>query len=180
MATQNTKVITGRVRMSYTNLFTPRAMNEGDEPKYSLSILIPKSDSETLAKIEKAVEEAKKIGIRLWGGKPVESLKLPLRDGDEERPDQEEYAGHFFLNASSRQKPGVIDKNNREITDVTEVYSGCYGRVSINFYPFNVSSNKGVRCELFNVQKLQNGEALTTRTTAQEDFADGVEEDLLW
>lgn len=167
---QNTKVVTGKVRLSYVNIFEPRAIAEGQDKKYSLCILIPKSDVDTLRKIKTAVEAAKEAGKSLWGGKIPPNLKLPLRDGDVDRPDQPEYAGHYFLNASSKQKPGIVDKNVQPILDSTEVYSGCYGRVSINFFPFNQAGNKGVGCGLQNVQKLADGEPLGGRSRAEDDF----------
>lgn len=102
----STKVITGKVRFSYVHIFQPHAIEEGQEPKYSMSIIIPKSDKETLKKIKAAVEAAKQAGASKWGGKIPKNLKTPLRDGDEERPDQEEYAGAYFLNASSKTRPG--------------------------------------------------------------------------
>ena len=182
MAIKNTdtKVVTGKVRLSYVHIFTPTAIADGQEPKYSVSVLIKKSDKETLKKIKAAVEAAKQLGTSQWGGKIPANLKTPLRDGDEERPDQPEYAGHYFLNASSKQKPGVVDKQLNAILDSTEVYSGCYGRVSINFYPFNQAGNKGVACGLNNVQKLEDGDYLGGRSRAEDDFDaldDGDEED---
>ena len=129
-----TKVITGKVRFSYVNIFKARGFNGGDE-KYSICLLIPKDDQATLDKIEKAVQEAIKEGISSkWNGKKPANLKLPLRDGDEDRPEAPEYAGMYFLNANSTQKPGIVDKDLVEIIDPEEVYSGCYGRASINFY----------------------------------------------
>ena len=172
MAIKNapTKVVTGKIRMSYANLFEPRAIAEGQDAKYSLCILIPKSDTKTLQKIKAAVDAAKEAGKGSWGGKIPGGLKLPLRDGDTDRPDQEEYAGHYFLNANSKQKPGIVDKDVNPILDQSEVYSGCYGRVSINFFPFNSSGNKGVGCGLNNVQKLADGEPLGGRSRAEDDF----------
>ncbi|MPQ44597.1 DUF2815 family protein [Clostridium tarantellae] len=173
---EGTKVITGKIRMSYANLFTPRAMVEGQEPKYSLCILIPKSDKDTLNKVKGAIESAKESGKSLWGGKVPANLKTPLRDGDEERADQSEYESHYFINATSKQKPGVVDVALNEVIDSTEVYSGCYGRVSINFYPFNQAGNRGIGCGLQNVQKLSEGESLGGKSRAQDDF-DAIEDD---
>ncbi|MGD9678404.1 MAG: DUF2815 family protein [Vulcanibacillus sp.] len=172
MTTKNkdTQVVTGRVRLSYANLFKPVAIDESQEPKYSLSILIPKSDKVTLKKIAAAIEAAKQAGATKWGGKIPANLKTPLRDGDEDRPDQEEYAGHYFINASSRQKPGIVDSKLNEILDSTEVYSGCYGRVSVNFYAFNTAGNKGIACGLNNVQKLDDGDYLGGHSRAEDDF----------
>lgn len=182
MTTDNntTKVITGKVRLSYCHIFEPQSIDGGDE-KYSTAILIPKSDKETLRKIKAAVDAAKEIGKGKWGGKIPNNIKLPLRDGDEERPDDEVYAGHYFLNATSKNKPGIAkpigkDSNGKtkfqEITDSTEVYSGCYAKVSLNFYPFDAKGNRGVAAGLNNVVKIQDGEFLGGRASVNDEFAD--------
>ena len=169
----STKVITGKVRFSYCHVFEPAAISEGQEPKYSVSIIIPKSDKVTLDKINKAIEEAKQEGKTKFGGKIPGVLKLPLRDGDVERPDDEAYANSYFLNASSSVQPGIVDENRDEIMIKTEFYSGCYGRASINFYAFNTSGNKGIAVGLNNLQKIEDGEPLGgVRASAQDDFAD--------
>jgi len=179
---KDTKVITGKVRLSYAHLFKPVAISEGQEPKYSVCLLIPKSDKETLRKIKAAVEAAKQAGINLWGGKIPATLKTPLRDGDVERPDQPEYAGMYFVNANSKQKPGVVDKRVQPILDSTEVYSGCYARASINFFPYNQAGNRGIGCGLNNIQKLADGDYLGGRSRAEDDFdavGDDDEDDFL-
>lgn len=179
MATKNTdtKVITGKVRLSYVHIFQPQAMEDGQEPKYSTAIIIPKSDKETLRKINAAIEAAKKAGASQWGGKIPANLKTPLRDGDEERPDQPEYAKSYFLNASSKNRPGVVDRDLNEILDSTEVYSGCYARVSLNFYAFNQKGNKGIAAGLNNVQKWADGDYLGGRSRAEDDFDSIDDED---
>lgn len=173
-----TKVITGLVRFSYAQVFHPKAVNEGDEPKYSISILIPKTDTVTLEKINKAIEAAKAQGMSKIGknGKIPTNIKLPLRDGDTEREDDENYAGCFFLNASSFRQPGIIDKDRQAILDEDEFYSGCYGRASINFYAFNSNGNKGIAVGLNNLQKLKDGERLAGGASAEEDFADDFDD----
>lgn len=173
---QTTKVITGKVRLSYAHLFKPVAIADGQDPKYSVCLLIPKSDKITLKKINAAIEAAKQSGLSLWGGKVPANLKLPLRDGDVERPDQAEYENCYFINASSRTAPGVVDKNVQPILDSTEVYSGCYGRASVNFYPYNQAGNRGVACGLNNIQKIADGDYLGGRSRAEDDF-DAVEDD---
>lgn len=172
MAIKNTdtKVITGKVRLSYAHLFKPVAISDGQEPKYSVCLLIPKSDKVTLKKIKSAVEAAKQTGTSLWGGKVPANLKLPIRDGDEERPDQPEYAGHYFINANSKLKPGIVDKDLNEILDSTEVYSGCYARASINFFAYNHAGNRGIGCGLNNLQKIADGDYLGGRSRAEDDF----------
>jgi hypothetical protein len=169
-----TKVTTGKVRLSYAHLFEPHAI-EGNEPKYSVSVIIPKNDTETLKAIKEAVNEAKEQGKGKFGGKIPPTLKTPLRDGDEERPDDEAYKNAYFLNASSKNKPGVVDQNVQPVLDATEVYSGCYGRLTLNFYPFSASGNKGIAAGLGNVQKLADGEPLGGFTRAEDDF-DSVED----
>ncbi|MBD2861627.1 DUF2815 family protein [Paenibacillus oceani] len=177
---QATKVITGKVRLSYCNIFEARADDQGVE-KYSTAILIPKSDKDTLRKIKAAVDAAKELGKSKWGGKIPANCKTPLRDGDEERPDDEVYAGHYFLNATSKNKPGIakpIGKSAdgktkfQEITDTTEVYSGCYAKVSLNFYPFDAKGNRGVAAGLNNVVKVQDGDFLGGRSNVNDDFAE--------
>ncbi len=179
-----TKVVTGLVRFSYLHVWQPKAIDEGQEPKYSVSLIIPKSDKGTLKKIKEAVENAKIQGkANKFGGKVPTNLKTPLRDGDEERPDDEAYQNSYFLNANSKTKPGIVDKDRETILDPDEVYSGCYGRASITFYPFNTSGNKGIACGLGNIQKLKDGEPLSSRSTPEEDFGDEFQfdddEDLL-
>lgn len=170
---QETKVITGLVRFSYTHVWEPAAVGEGSDKKYSVSLIIPKSDKRTVEAIKKAVEAAKQIGIAgKFGGKAPATLKLPLRDGDIDRPDDEAYKGAYFLNASCKTKPGIVDAKREEILDQTEFYSGCYGRASLNFYAFNTQGNKGIAAGLNNLQKLKEGEPLGGRMPAEEDFKD--------
>lgn len=169
-AQNDTKVVTGKVRFSYVHVFEPFAVNADQEPKYSICLLIPKSDKEILRKIKAAIDVAKQIGLAKWGGKVPPNLKIPLRDGDTDRPDQEEYKGMYFLNASSKQRPGIVDKNLNPILDPTEVYSGCYGRASINFFAYNTAGNKGIGCGLNNIQKLEDGDYLSGRTRPEDDF----------
>lgn len=176
----NTKVVTGmNTRLSYAHLFEPVSINGGAE-KYSVSVLIPKDDKATIAKIEKAVDAAIEEGIAKFGGKKPNkgAIKLPLRDGDIER-DDEAYKGHYFVNANSLTAPQVVDTQLNPILDKSEVYSGCYGRVSLSFYAFNSNGNKGVACGLGNVQKIRDGEPLGGRTTAADDFGTLDDDDFL-
>ena len=174
------KVITGKVRFSYVNIFRSRSFQEGQDAKYSICLLIPKEDRATLDKIRAAMQEAVGQGVsEKWGGKKPANLKLPLRDGDEERAmEAPEYEGMYFLNANSANKPGIVDKDLNEILDPDELYSGCWGRASINFYPFSKNGNKGVAVGLNNVQLLEQDERLgAARASAEADFADGLEDD---
>lgn len=174
-----TKVVTGKVRFSYVNIFKSRAFQAGQDAKFSICLLIPKEDKATIKKIRAAIDEAIAEGVASkWGGKKPANLKLPLRDGDDERAEEDEsYVGMFFLNANSNQKPGIVDRDLNEILDPEEVYSGCWGRASINFYPFNSNGNKGVGVGLNNIQKLKDGERLGgARASAEDDFGDGFDD----
>lgn len=165
----NTKVTTGEIRISYPHVWEPYAM-EGNEPKYSVSIIIPKTDKETLKAIKEATEQAKEEGKNKWNGKVPGNLKTPLRDGDIDRPDDEAYKGCYFLNANSKNKPGIVDRDVQPILDQSEVYAGCYARVTLNFYAYNANGNKGVAAGLGNIQKLRDGEPLGGITRAEDDF----------
>ena len=163
-------------RISFANIWEPKAINGGDE-KYSVSCLIPKSDKKTIARIQKAVEAAKEDGkTRKWGGKIPPNLKLPLRDGDIDRPDDENYEDCFFLNASSKDAPQVVDRKVNPILDPMMVYSGCYCNVSVNFYAFNANGNRGVAAGLGNIQFVRDGERLSGKASADADF-DALEDD---
>lgn len=174
----STKVVTqGTVRFSYANVFEARAMNEGEDAKYSTSVLIPKSDEVTVNQIKRAIEAAKLEGKALWGNKIPAELKTPLRDGDAARPDDEAYKGHWFFNCSTKTKPMVIGRDRSKIESDHEFYSGCYGRVSVNFYPFSVRGNKGVAVGLNNILKTADGERLGGGgTSAIDDFEEFLEE----
>lgn len=175
-----TKVITGKkTRLSYFHGWEPTSINGGPE-RYSVSVLIPKDDKETLSAIEKAVDAAIEEGVAKFGGKKPNkaAIKLPLRDGDTERED-EAYAGHYFINANSKTAPQIVDKSVKPILDRDEVYSGCYARVSLNFYAFNSNGNKGVACGLGNIQKIKDGEPLGGRSSATDDFTTEADDDFL-
>ena len=173
-----TKVITGKVRASFVHIFEPQSVN-GSDPRYSCSFIIPKSDAETIGKIRAAIEEAKQSGVTKWGGKIPPNLKLPLRDGDIERPDDEAYADSWFLNANSRQAPEVVDRKVQRILDQSEVYSGCYGQISVTFYGFNTNGNRGIAAGLGNIQKLRDGEPLGGKANAAEEFETYDDDDFL-
>ena len=180
-----TKVITGECRLSYANLWEPKSIN-GGAPKYSVSLIIPKSDKRTLDKIKAAIQAAYAEGEgKLKGnGKTVPALavlKTPLRDGDAERPDDEAYADSYFINANSGTAPGIVDNQQepQPITVRSEIYSGVYARASINFYAFNSNGNRGIACGLNNIQKLRDGDPLGGKSRAEDDFATSDDDDFL-
>lgn len=173
-----TKVITSKVRFCYAHVFEPTAIEEGQEKKYSVSVIIPKSDTKLINKIKAAIQAALEEGKAKFGGKIPANYKNPLRDGDLERPDDENYANSYFFTANSSRKPGIVDADLNPILDKDEFYSGCYGRASVNFYAFNVSGNKGVAVGLNNLQKLEDGERLSGGgSTPEEDFGSYSDDD---
>ncbi|MCL2704258.1 MAG: DUF2815 family protein [Defluviitaleaceae bacterium] len=175
-----TQITTGVVRLSYAHIWEPWVSKPGDEPKYSCSLIIRKDDEKTLAKITAAVEAAKLAGIKKYGGKIPPKLKLPLRDGDEERPGDEAYEGCYFLNANAKECPKIVDYPGcQEIIDKTEVYSGCYIRASVSFYAFSVNGNSGVAVGLNHIQKVRDGESLGGRAGIGNAFDEELDDDLL-
>lgn len=168
----STKVVTGKVRFSYVNVFEPTAMDDNATPKYNICIIIPKSDTATVNKINKAIEAAKQAGkakLADKNGKIPANIKIPLRDGDIDRADDPAFENSWFINANTLRKPSVVDRDLNPIMQREDFYSGCYGRASLNFYAFNVQS-KGIAAGLNNLQKLEDGEPLAGGSTADEDF----------
>ncbi len=178
------KVICGPdTRWSYANVWEPKSIN-GGSPKYSVSLIIPKSDTKTVAKVNAAIEAAYKEGeAKLKGNSravpALAAIKTPLRDGDVERPDDPAYAGAYFINANSATAPGIVDADLNPILTRSEVYSGVYGRASITLYAFNSNGNRGIACGLNNLQKIRDGEPLGGKASAESDFATDDEEDFL-
>lgn len=168
-------MLTGKFRASYAHVFEPQAPQGGGDPKYSITMLIPKSDTTTLSAIQAEMNRALQEGLsRDFNGQMPARPNMPLYDGDGPRPNGEPYGeecrGHMVMTASSKTKPSVVDLNVQPIIDPNGFYSGCYARATINFYTYNRNGNKGVGCGLNNVQKLEDGEPLSGRTTADEDF----------
>lgn len=162
------------VRLSYTNLLVPRAQDDSkpDVLTYSTAILIPKSDTATIEAIKEAIKIALADGVaKKWGGKRPANLKNPLRDGDTDRPDDEVYKDHYFINAKGpvggKDQPVLLDKNGRETASASVIYSGVYARVSIQFYAFDVSGNRGVACGVTSIMSMEHGEPLGNVVTAE-------------
>lgn len=173
MAAAPTKVITGKVRLSYVHLFEASAGFEGGDPKFSCVILVPKTDKKTIRAIQAAQQVALENGkSSKFNGTIPKNWKNTFRDGDEEADldKNPEYAGHYFMSVSNKTRPGVVDQDVQKIMDSSEVYSGCYARVSINAFPFSVQGNKGVSFGLNHVQKLADGDPLGSITKAEDDF----------
>ncbi|MNW27543.1 hypothetical protein D3C74_43390 [compost metagenome] len=185
---QNTKLVTGTVRLSYAKVWEAEADDYGNM-WFSTAILIPKEDKATLSKYKAIVDALKEQAKAKYNGKLPKDFHTPLRDGDEEAEEKgEAYEGHYFFNAKSKNKPGIakpIGKENgktkfAEITDTTEVYSGCYAKVSVNFYLFDTKGNRGIAVGLSNIVKVQGGEPLGGgRSSVNTDFADEDFEDVV-
>ena len=169
---KGSKVVFGPCLLSYTHLFKKYSPDGGgDDGKYMTNVLIPKSEKETLAAIEEAVNNARQTATASkWGGKEPKKLDLPLRDGEDREDDV--YAGHYYLNAKCSTRPGIIDAHGAPIVDEEEIYSGVWAYVSVTFYGYDVSGNRGVASGLNNIKKFKDGERLGGRQSAESDFAD--------
>jgi hypothetical protein len=174
MSQSATSVVTGEVRLSYVNLFQPRAAQQGGEPKYSVTILLPKSDVATYQRIQAAIQAAYEQGVQSKWNDARPPLKTTIHDGDGVRPSGEPFGsecrGHWVFTASSKQKPEVVDANLNPIIDQSKVYSGVYGRVHINFFPYSQRGNRGIAAGLGPVQILRDGEPLGSRVSAADAF----------
>ena len=163
-----TNVTTGKVRLSYVHLFKPYAPTQGQEEKFSVTVLVPKTDMDTMNRINAAVEAAKQKGIaEKWNGVCPPVVPTPLYDGDGVRPSDgmpfgPECKGHWIFTASAKvdYPPEVVDANMNPIINQSEIYSGIYARVNVNFFPYAFGGKKGVGCGLGPVMKLEDGESL--------------------
>lgn len=171
-----TKVVTGKVRLSYCHLFEPHAANEKQEKRYSTVILVPKSDKKTIKAIKAAQQAALEQGKdSKFNGKIPKNWHNTFRDADEEEDALEknpEYAGHYMMSIGNKNRPGIVDRDKEPITDSTEVYSGCYARVAMNAFPYATQGNRGVSFGLNHVQKLADGEPFGNVTRAEDEFDD--------
>ena len=172
-----TKITTGKVRFSYVSIFEPKA-NQGGQDKYSVTLLIPKSDTYTMNLIKGAMQEAKELYLSKNKGKQLPTnLKSTIHDGDGERPSGGEFGaeckGHYVMTVSSTTQPLIVDAQKKVITDPKEVYSGCYGRAIINFYVYDTQGNKGISAGLQGIMKLHDGEPLSGAVVTDKDWDDG-------
>ena len=177
-----TQITTGKVRFSYVNIFTPRDNGDGSDPKYSVTLLIPKSDRATLQKIKTAIDNAKQNYTEKNSGKKLPTnIKSTLHDGDGERPSGGEFGpeckGCYVITVSSLNKPVIVDAQKLPITDSTEVYSGCYGRAIINFFVYNRNGNTGITAGLNGIMKLYDGDPLAGGVVTDADWDDGWTDD---
>lgn len=169
-------ITTGKVRASYVHIFQPRALENGGDPKYSVTLLIPKTDTQMINAIFAEIEKAKQEGAqKVFNGSIPPMCRIPIYDGDGVRPSSgepfgEECKGHMVMTASAKQKPSIVGLDMVEIINPAEVYSGCYIRANINFYAYSSNGNKGIGCGLNAVQKIEDGDPLTARVTAEEAF----------
>lgn len=169
MSGKNTKVITGVVRFAYVNVWRPISVYDGEE-RYSVSIIIPKKDKNTINSIISAVDRAMEKGKKKLEKSRFEDIKMPVRDGDAEKYEDKAYEGSYFINAYSKTKPQVVGRNIEPLEE-EEFYSGCYGRASLTFYAYNHEGDVGVACGLGNLQKLKDGEILKGYSDPKFEFA---------
>lgn len=164
-----TKVVFGPCRLSYTHVFEKYSPDGDGAGKFMTNVLIDKSEKKTIEAIKGAIEAAKKAAVvSKWGGKEPKKIDLPLRDGDDK--DDDVYADHFYLNAKSNTRPGIVDKKKVPIVDEEEIYSGVWAIVSVTFYGYDVSGNKGIACGLNNIMKFKDDDHLGGRVSAESDF----------
>ncbi len=175
MSSKNRTRIVIPCRLGYLNCWRAVAQY-GGSAKYSVSAIIPKNDIETIEKINKAIECVKEASVQKWGGRIPANLRSPLHDGDEEKPDNPIYQNCYYINAKSKEAPQVVDAHIEPITDQTEVYSGCYGKISITLYAYNYNGNRGIAAALGNIQKLEDGEPLGGQIPAKDDFREECED----
>jgi hypothetical protein len=169
------KLLISDVKFAFANVFEPVAQNDGKGPsKYSVTLLIPKTNTAEVKKINDYVEKVVKENLAVWNNKRPVGFKHPLRDGDEERDPEAypDFVGHYFINVSTKMQPGVIDANRQEIIDAREFYSGCFGRALVTSYAYNKEGNKGVGFGLAAVQKLQDGDRPEGSSWSADDFGD--------
>jgi hypothetical protein len=186
MENQNVQdVLTGKVRLSYVHLFTPYANQQGAEPKYSTTILVPKTDIGVKQRIDAAINAAIQEGVSTkWNGVRPPVLAIPIYDGDGVRPSDgmpfgEECKGHFVFTASSKLAPEIVDLSMQRILKQTDIYSGIYARVSVRFFPYASNGKMGIGCGLGPVQKIQDGEPLGSRVSAATAFGQPAQLDYL-
>ena len=175
-----TRVITGKVRLSFSNLFEPRKNDDGTTGRYDCCLLIDKDDKDTINCINKAIENAKAKGVAdKWGGKIPKNFQIPLHDGDEKEDDQysEQFVGNMFINPKSKSRPGIVDKHGARIIDAEEIYSGCWVVAALSFFPYDMNGNRGVGVGIDNVMKLADGDSLAGKPSAESDFAGYTDED---
>lgn len=159
-------------RLSYVHLWEPHAAPQTDNYKYSVAVLIPKSDTDSVEAVKSAIEAAYAEGVKSnkdWKGVRPKNTRNPFKDGDD--PEMtEDYRGCWVFNASSKSRVPILDRSQMPVTNKEEIYSGCWGLVSVNFYPYAAAGNKGVSCGLNAVLKTADDNPLAVRDSAQ-DFA---------
>ena len=176
--------VTVRGRLSYVHVFKPHAATPGAEEKFSTTILVPKTDVETKQKIDAAIKAATELGgSEKWNGVKPPTVPNPIWDGDGVKQNGEQFGpeckGHWVFTASAKAEypPQVVDRRVQPILDQSEIYSGCYANVAVNFFPYLFAGKKGIGAGLGNIQKIKDGESLAGTRTAEQDFAVVDDED---
>ena len=168
-----TRVVTGKCRFVYCSVMSARKNEMNGKDEFSTQVLVPKADTETVGALKAAAKEAL---TAKFGDKIPKNVRNPLRDGDTETkadgaPLGKEYAGHFFFNTKSTNKPGAVDANGQDLLGSNDIVSGDYGRVSLNAYAYSQAGNNGVSFGLNNIMLVAKGEPLGgARPSAASDF----------
>ena len=165
-------------RFAYLNCWRPMKQHNG-ESKYSVSAVISKDDEETIELIRKTLEYVTEKSVSKWGGRVPDKLRLPLHDGDVEKANNPVYKNAYFINAKCKDAPQIVDGEVNPITNQSELYSGCYGNVSITFYGYNVGGSRGIAAWLCNIQKISDGEPIGRKILAKDEFKPVSGEELL-
>lgn len=162
------------VRASFQHLLQASAFPGSDDLKYSMCALVDKGDKETIAVIEQAIKNAEAQGVEKYGDKFAKAKKHnPLHDGDAEKEGQPGYENCIYFNCSNRQQPRVLDALTGEVAQETDIYSGMYGTLIVNCYPyFNTAATCGVSISLMGFQKTADGEVLGGSRVSDSDFDD--------
>lgn len=148
---KNRVIVKGR--MAFAHLNNPSNVDK----KYGMTLIISKDDDQSVGRIKEAIECVKESSKEKWGGYVPNNLKIPLHDGDIEKPEKAQFRNSFYLNAKCSDPPQIVDRNVEPIENRAEVYSGCFINVSLVFYGYNMSGNRGIGVWLGNIQKIKDG-----------------------
>ena len=162
MAKQEIKRIkTPKFRLSFPCLVNPEKMEgAAGDPKYSVVMLFAKDKKADWQPLYDLVLEVakKKFGTTPDGKlKKPNGFRNPFRDGDEERGETDGYAGHIFVKASTRIKPGIVDNNCVPVSDPAAAYAGMYCKAYVSAFAYD-NASKGVSIQLEALQLVSDGE----------------------
>ena len=174
MALSANQMTTGEGRISYAHVYEPYS-NNGGEPKYSVTFLMPKTDVQSKARLDAAQEAAKQKGIaEKWNGVLPPVVACAVYDGDGVRPNGEAFGpeckGHWVFTASSKNPVPLVDASMNPIVQKGEIYSGCYCRICVSMFAYNSNGKRGIGIGLEAVQKLRDGDPLGGGVSVSDAF----------